>query len=318
MLFYDGALDYPAPDRLWSLVERHAVTILGVSPTLVRSLASHGDAPVRCHDLSSLRILGSTGEPWNPEPWRWLFESVGRKRLPIINYSGGTEIAGGILMGNLLTPLKPCSFAGPLPGMAADVVDDQGGTVRNRVGELVIRQPWIGMTRGFWKDPERYIQTYWSRFPDVWLHGDWAAVDEDGLWYILGRSDDTIKVAGKRVGPAEIESVLVDHPAVSEAAAIGAPDAIRGEALICYCVLKPGHQAAASLALELQDKIVRSLGKPLRPDAIKFVADLPKTRNAKVMRRIIRAAHLGNDPGDLSALENPASVDEIRKAARAT
>ncbi len=313
-LFYEGALDFPGPDRLWSLVEDHAVTILGVSPTLVRSLAVHGAAPVRAHDLSTLRVLGSTGEPWNPEPWRWLFETVGKSNLPIINYSGGTEISGGIVMGNVLTPIKPCSFAGPLPGMAADVVDDEGRSVRNQVGELVIRQPWIGMTRGFWKDSERYIQSYWSRLPNLWYHGDWAAVDEDGLWYILGRSDDTIKVAGKRVGPAEVESVLVDHPAVLEAAVIGVPDPMRGEALICYCVLKPGNEASAPLAADLQDQVARALGKPLRPEAIKFVADLPKTRNAKVMRRIIRATHLGQDVGDLSALENPASIEEIRKA----
>jgi acetyl-CoA synthetase len=280
----------------------------------VRSLAAHGDLPVERHDLSSLRVLGSTGEPWNPEPWRWLFETVGRKKLPIINYSGGTEVSGGIVMGNVLTPIKPCSFAGPVPGMAADVIDDEGRSVLNQVGELVIRRPWIGMTRGFWKDPRRYVQTYWSRFPNLWLHGDWAAVDEDGFWYILGRSDDTIKVAGKRVGPAEIESVLVDHPAVMEAAAIGVPDPIRGEALICYCVLQPAHEASASLARELQDKIVDALGKPLKPQAVKFVGDLPKTRNAKVMRRIIRATYLGKDPGDLSALENPSAVEEIRKA----
>jgi acetyl-CoA synthetase len=314
MLFYDGALDYPAPDRLWSLVEKHSATILGVSPTLVRSLAAHGRSPVERHDLSTLRVLGSTGEPWNPEPWRWLFEVVGKKNLPIINYSGGTEISGGIVMGNLLTPIKPCSFAGPLPGMAADVIDDQGRSLRNQVGELVIRRPWIGMTRGFWKDPHRYIDTYWSRFPNVWLHGDWAAVDEDGLWYILGRSDDTIKVAGKRIGPAEVESVLVDDPAVLEAAAIGVPHAIRGEALICYCVLKPGQVGSATLAHDLQEKVAASLGKALKPDAIKFVADLPKTRNAKVMRRIIRATCLGNDPGDVSALENPAALEAIRKA----
>jgi acetyl-CoA synthetase len=314
MVFYDGALDYPAPDRLWSLVEKHGVTILGVSPTLVRSLAAHGSAPVERHDLSTLRVLGSTGEPWNPEPWRWLFEVVGKKKLPIINYSGGTEVSGGIVMGNVLTPIKPCSFAGPLPGMAADVVDDQGHSVRCQVGELVIRQPWIGMTRGFWKDPQRYIDTYWSRFPDIWLHGDWAAVDEDGLWYILGRSDDTIKVAGKRIGPAEVESVLIDHPAVMEAAAIGVPDPIRGEALICYCVLKPGqHRGSAALARELQQKVAVSLGKALKPEAVKFVGDLPKTRNAKVMRRVIRAAYLGKDPGDLSALENPAAIEEIRR-----
>jgi acetyl-CoA synthetase len=170
------------------------------------------------------------------------------------------------------------------------------------------------MTRGFWKDPQRYLDTYWSRFPDVWLHGDWAAVDEDGLWYILGRSDDTIKVAGKRIGPAEVESVLVDHPAVVEAAAIGVPNPIRGEVLICYCVLKPGHEGSAALAHDLQEKVASALGKPLRPESIKFVADLPKTRNAKVMRRIIRATYLGQEPGDLSALENPSSIEEIRKA----
>jgi acetyl-CoA synthetase len=312
MLFYDGALDYPAPDRLWSLVERHEVTILGVSPTLVRALMRHGDEPVKRHDLSQLRILGSTGEPWNPEPWRWLFEVVGNKRVPIINYSGGTEISGGIVMGNVLTPLKPCAFSGPLPGMAADVVDDQGRSVRNQVGELVIRQPWIGMTRGFWRDRERYIQTYWSRFPNLWVHGDWAAIDDDGLWYILGRSDDTIKVAGKRVGPAEIESVLVDHPAVSEAAAIGVPDPLSGEAVVCFCVLKPGVSAIAPLAEELKETVARSLGKPLKPKAVRFVGDLPKTRNAKVMRRVIRAAYLGEDSGDLSALENPQAVEELR------
>ena len=313
MLFYDGALDYPGPDRLWSLVERHAVTILGVSPTLVRALMRHGDQPVKNHDLSKLRILGSTGEPWNPEPWRWLFETAGKKRLPIINYSGGTEISGGIVMGNILTPLKPCSFAGPLPGMAADVVDEQGKPLRCKVGELIIRQPWIGMTRGFWQDPERYLQTYWSRFPDLWVHGDWAAIDEDGLWYILGRSDDTIKVAGKRIGPAEIESVLVAHPAVSEAAAIGVADSVKGEAVVCFCVLKAEANGDEKLAEELKRKVARDLGKPLRPAVVKFVADLPKTRNAKVMRRVIRAAYLGQEPGDLSALENPQSVEEFRK-----
>ena len=314
MVFYDGALDYPGPDRLWSLVEHHAVTILGVSPTLVRTLIRHGDKPLESHELSSLRILGSTGEPWNPEPWRWLFEKVGKKRLPIINYSGGTEVSGGIVMGNVLTPIKPCSFAGPLPGMAADVVDDEGRSVRDRVGELVVRQPWIGMARGFWHDSERYMQTYWSRFPNVWVHGDWAAIDQDGLWYIVGRSDDTIKVAGKRVGPAEIESVLVDHAAVSEAAAIGIPDPIRGEAVVCFCVLKPGREAGASLAEELKEKVTLSLGKPLAPKSVKFVADLPKTRNAKVMRRLIRAAFLGQEIGDISALENPSSIEEIRRA----
>ena len=316
MMLYDGAPDYPSPDRLWALVERHGITSLGISPTLVRSLLKHGDEPVCRHNLSTLRKFASTGEPWNPEPWRWLFHTVGRDRLPIINYSGGTEISGGILMGNVLTPLKPCSFAGPLPGMAADVVDEQGRSITGEVGELVLRQPWIGMTRGFWRDPERYFQTYWSRFPNVWVHGDWAAIDADGLWYILGRSDDTIKVAGKRIGPAEVESVLVAHSAVSEAAAIGVPDDLKGEALACFCVLKPGNEPSELLQLELLNKIIADLGKPMAPKSLNFVRDLPKTRNAKIMRRIIRAAYLGHNPGDISSLENPASIEEISKVRR--
>ncbi len=316
MVLYEGALDFPGPDRLWALVERHQVNILGVSPTLIRSLMRHGDGPVRAHDLSTLRILGSTGEPWNPEPWRWLFDTAGGGRLPIINYSGGTEVSGGLVAGNVLTPLKPAAFAGPPPGIDADVVDDEGRPVRNQVGELVVRAPWIGMTRGFWNDAERYRQTYWSRFPGVWVHGDWAAIDEDGLWYILGRSDDTIKIAGKRLGPAEVESVLVEHPAVLEAAAIGVPDELKGQALVCFCVLREGHAASPALAADLTALVATRLGKPLKPHAIAFVADLPKTRNAKVMRRVIRAAYLGDPPGDLSSLENPQAVDGIAFAAR--
>jgi len=183
---------------------------------------------------------------------------------------------------------------------------------------LIVRAPWIGMTRGFWNDTGRYEETYWSRFPGVWVHGDWAAIDEDGLWYILGRSDDTIKIAGKRLGPAEVESVLVEHPAVLEAAAIGVPDEMKGQALACFCVLRPGHTGDAVLADELKALISHRLGKPLRPHAIEFVGDLPKTRNAKVMRRVIRAAYLGEAPGDLSSLENPAAVDEISRMSKAS
>ena len=315
VVLYDGALDFPAPDRLWSLVERHRVNILGVSPTLIRALMKHGEDPVRAHDLTSLRILGSTGEPWNPEPWKWFFDVVGSGRLPIINYSGGTEVSGGLVSGNILTPLKPAAFAGPPPGIAADVVDDQGRPVRNQVGELIVRAPWIGMTRGFWNDSERYLQTYWSRFPDIWVHGDWAAIDEDGLWYILGRSDDTIKIAGKRLGPAEVESVLVDDPAVLEAAAIGVPDEMKGQALVCFVVLRPGHAPKPRSPTRLMTLVIDRLGKPLKPKAIEFVRDLPKTRNAKVMRRLIRSAYLGDAPGDLSSLENPQAVDDIRAVA---
>lgn len=322
MFIYDGAPDYAPPSqgeaagagRLWQMVERHTLTHLGVSPTLIRALSKHGEAPVRRHKLDSLRIFASTGEPWNPDPWLWLFHTVGGGTRPIINYSGGTEVSGGIVMGNPLLPLKPCAFAGPCPGMAADVVDEQGRSVRNQVGELVVRAPWIGMTRGFWKDPERYEATYWSRFPGIWVHGDFAAVDGDGLWYILGRSDDTIKVAGKRVGPAELESVLVNHPAVLEAAAIAVPDDVKGNAVVCFVVLRPGHSPTGELRAALMEKVSTEMGKPLRPRELRFVADLPKTRNAKVMRRVIRSAYLGLPLGDTSALENAASIEEIRKA----
>jgi acetyl-CoA synthetase len=313
-VLYDGAPDYPGPDRLWSLVERHRITTLGVSPTLVRALIPHGDAPFRQHDLSSLRFFASTGEPWNPDPWMWLFEKVGGGERPIINYSGGTEISGGIVMGNPLLPLKPCAFSAPCPGMAADVVDDSGQPVRGQVGELVIKAPWIGMTRGFWKDPQRYIDAYWSRWPDTWVHGDFAVIDDDGLWYILGRSDDTIKVAGKRVGPAEIESILVGHPAVLESAVIGAPDEIKGNEVIAFCVPIADNLVNDGLRHELRELVARALGKPLAPREILFVNDLPKTRNAKVMRRMIRAAYLGLDPGDTSSLVNPEALDAIRQA----
>ncbi len=313
-LVYDGAPDYPSVDRLWQLVERHQICMLGVSPTLVRALAVHGPEPVRQHDLSSLRYFASTGEPWNPDPWLWLFETVGEQRLPIINYSGGTEISGGIVMGNPLLPLKPCAFSAACPGIAADVVDEEGHPVRNQVGELVIKAPWIGMTRGFWQDPERYIETYWSRWPGMWVQGDFAAIDADGLWYILGRSDDTIKVAGKRLGPAEVESILVSHPDVMEAAVIGVPDEIKGNEVIAFVVLPKGCVRCDELRAELRGLVASSLGKPLAPREIRFVNDLPKTRNAKVMRRIIRAAYLGLDPGDTSSLVNPEAVEEIRRS----
>jgi acetyl-CoA synthetase len=315
MLLYDGAHDYPAPDRVWALVERHNVTVLGVSPTLIRSLIPQGEEPVRRHDISALRRFASTGEPWNPDPWMWLFEVVGGGKRPIINYSGGTEISGGIVMGNPLLPLKPCSFSAQCPGIAADVFNENGKPVRSQVGELVIKEPWIGMTRGFWKDPQRYLDTYWSRWDDIWVHGDFAAIDEDGLWYILGRSDDTIKVAGKRLGPAEIESILVSHPDVIEAAAIGVPDEIKGNQMVVFCVTSTDSGRYNALRQELRELVVKALGKPLAPREILFVRDLPKTRNAKVMRRMIRAAYLNVDPGDMSSLLNPEAVEEIRHAA---
>lgn len=320
MFLYDGAPDFPAPDRLWQLVESHKISQMGVSPTLIRSLIPHGDLFER-HNLSSLRFFASTGEPWNPEPWKWLFHRVGRSQVPIINYSGGTEISGGIVMGNPLLPLKPCAFSAPCPGIAADVFDETGRPLRNAVGELVIKAPWIGMTRGFWQDRQRYLDTYWSRWENTWVHGDFAAIDNDGLWYILGRSDDTIKIAGKRLGPAEVESILVRHPAVVESAAIGVPHDVKGSELVLFVVLRADWAADAEaekridkIRAELREWVIGEMGKALAPRAILFVRDLPKTRNAKVMRRMIRAAYLGQEPGDTSSLVNPDAVEEIKSA----
>jgi acetyl-CoA synthetase len=313
---YEGAPDWPGPDRLWAMIERHGVSILGVSPTLVRALMKFGDEPVRKHDLSSLRLFGSTGEPWNPASYEWLFETVGGKRCPIINLSGGTEVGACFLSPHPVTPLKVCSLRGPALGMDVDVVDEQGRSLRGgAVGELVCRKPWPGMTRGLYKDPDRFLEVYWSRFKDVWLHGDWASVDEDGHWFLHGRSDDTIKIAGKRLGPAEVESALAGHPAVTESAAVGVPHELKGESVVCFVVLRPSHAPSEALREELKERVASQLGKALRPEAVKFVKLLPKTRNAKILRRVIRAKHLGKeDLGDLSNLENPDAIEEIARA----
>ncbi len=314
LALYEGAPDHPGPDRLWAYLERHRVTVLGISPTLIRALMTHGDAPVKAHDLTALRILGSTGEPWNEDPWRWYFEVVGGGRCPVINISGGTEVGACFLSPHPVKPLKPMSLGGPSLGMAVDVYDDAGKPLRGAVGELVCTRPWPGMTRGLFNDPERYIETYWSRWPDVWVHGDWASIDADGDWYLHGRSDDTIKVAGKRLGPAEVESVLVSHPAVVEAAAVGLPDEVKGEALWAFVVLASGVEPDDRLRAELRDLVADRVGKSFKPSAIRFTTALPKTRNAKVLRRAIRAAALGKDPGDLSALEDPATIDAVKAA----
>jgi acetyl-CoA synthetase len=311
---FEGVPDFPKPNRLWALVERHRITVMGMSPTAVRALMPHGPEHVHAHDLSSLRMLGSTGEPWNPEPYRWLFENAGKARIPISNYTGGTEISGGILGCFPIAPIKPCAFTGPIPGMAAEVFDDTGRPVRGAVGELVITKPWPGMTAGFWRDPTRYEDTYWSRWKDVWVHGDWATIDADGFWYIQGRSDDTLKIAGKRLGPAEVESVLVGHPAVAESGVIGVPHEVKGEAIVCFVVLRPGHPPTESLRKELSERVASQMGKALKPDRVLFTGDLPKTRSAKIMRRVLRATYLGKPAGDVSSLENPDAVKAVREA----
>ncbi len=318
VFLYDGAPNDP-PDRVWDLVERHRITTLGISPTLIRALIPAGDEHVERHDLSSLRILGSTGEPWNPDPYRWFFETVGGGRCPIINISGGTEVGACFLSPLPITPLKACTLRGPALGMAVDVWGPDGRPVpRGEVGELVCTRPWPSMTRGVWGDPGRYLATYWSRWPDVWVHGDWATIDEDGYWFLHGRSDDTMKIAGKRLGPAEVEGALATHRAVAESAAVGIPDEVKGEAIWCFVVTKPGHDPSDALAAELAETVAERLGKSFTPSRIVFVADLPKTRSAKIVRRALRAIVAGEDPGDLSSLENPAALDAVRGTLAAT
>lgn len=314
ILLFEGTPDYPHPDRLWQLVEDHGVTVLGVAPTAVRALMSQGPEWVRAHDRSSLRILGATGETWNPAPWRWYFAEVGEGRCPIVNYSGGTETSGGIVGCVTIRPIVPCGFNTAVPGMDADVVDEAGHPVRKEVGELVVRQPWVGMTRGFWNDPARYLETYWGRIPGVWVHGDWAEIDDDGQWFIRGRSDDTLKVAGKRVGPAEIESAATGFPGVQEAAAIGVPDEVKGEAIVVFVVPRPGTEGTPELAEAVRQSIAQQLGAAMRPHEVHCVKELPKTRSTKIMRRVIRAAYLGLPPGDITALENPEAVRRIAAA----
>jgi acetyl-CoA synthetase len=308
LLFSEGAPDQP-PDRLWRLIERERVTILGCSPTLVRALIPHGEPEA---DLSSLRTIVTTGEPWNPDPYRWLFEHVGGGRCPIINCSGGTEVGACFLSPTPAIPIKECSLGGPALGMAMDVVDASGRSLvgSGEVGELVCRGPFPGMTRGFWRDPERYLETYWRRIPGLWVHGDWASVDEDGYWYLHGRSDDTLNLAGKRIGPAELESAAVAHPAVAEAAAVGVPHHVKGESAWLFCVAKPGAEADED---EVAERVGSALGKAFKPERVIFVSALPKTRSAKIVRRAVRAAALGEEPGDLSSVENPEALEEIER-----
>ncbi|HVS66761.1 MAG TPA: AMP-binding protein [Thermoanaerobaculia bacterium] len=311
VVVYEGAFDHPTRDQLWKVLEEHRVTVFGISPTAIRMLMRFGDGDVSAHDLSALRILGSTGEPWDEESWQWYFEKVGGRRCPVINISGGTDIIGCFLSPLPIDPLKPCTLVGPGLGMAVDVWDEEGEPVRGEVGYLVATQPAPSMTRGLWGDPERYLETYWSRWPNVWNHGDWARIDEDGFWFLQGRSDDTLKVAGRRIGPAELEGALIETGKVSEAAAIGVPHPIKGTGIVCFAVLKPGVEASEELRGELEAAVVDRLGKVDRPERIEFVDDLPKTRSAKILRRMVRARYLGEELGDLSSLQNPEAVEGI-------
>jgi acetyl-CoA synthetase len=313
LVLAEGTPDYPDRGRLWRLVQDHRVSYLGLAPTIGRAMMRHGADEVARHDLASLRVTVSSGELWNPDSWTWFVDNVCRNRVPLLNVSGGTEIGWGIVTCTVLEPLKPCAFAGPCPGMGADIVDPEGRPVGpGEMGELVLRVPSIGLTRGLWRNPERYLESYWNSIPGLWVHGDWASRDGDGQWFLHGRSDDTIMVAGKRCGPFEVESILMDTGLVAEAAASGADDALKGEVVVCACVAGPGVSGDAETAARLSDAVARRLSPAFRPQRIVFVPELPKTRNMKVMRRVVRAVFEGRSAGDLAALVNPEAVKELR------
>ena len=311
IVMYSGAPDFPDAGRLWRMVETYGVTHLGLAPTLVRQLRAVGHLEVAKSDLSSLRMLPSTGEPWDEDSYRWYFENVGHGRAPISNYSGGTEIGGGILGCVPVRPIKVAGFNTAVPGVAADVLDGAGAPVVAAFGELAIMKPFVGMTQGFWGERERYLDAYWRKFPDVWVQGDSAKRDDDNHWYLVGRTDDTIKVAGKRIGPAEIEAVAIQNRAVAQAAVIGVPHKIKGSAIVVFVTERIGDSSPDDLPGEVSAAVTKALGKSLAPQAVYVVDDLPHTRNGKILRRLIRSAYLGEASGDTSSLENPDALGRI-------
>lgn len=319
VLMYEGVPDYPNPDKWWELVEKYNVTVFYTSPTAVRTLMRYGEEWVKKHDLSSLRLLGSVGEPINPEAWRWYFKNVGRSQLPIVDTWWQTE-TGGIMisatpgLGNYM--LKPSANGLPLPGVDADVFNDEGKPTKPREkGYIVIKRPWPGMLAGVWGDPERYIKTYFSKFQGVYYPGDYAVKDEDGFFYILGRADEVLKIAGHRIGTREIEDVLISHPAVAESAVIGIPDPVRGEVAVAAVVLKQGYQPSDELRKTLIEYVRNNLGPIVVFGGLYFVSKLPKTRSGKIMRRIVRSVISGQTLGDITTLEDETSVEELKKIA---
>jgi acetyl-CoA synthetase len=316
IFMYEGAPDHPEPDRFWKMIDDHGLTVFGISPTAIRALRKYGDGWLEGHDLSSLRLLGSTGEPWDPESWRWFLEHVGGGDTPIINISGGTEICGCFLMPMPIQSLKPCTLGGPGLGMDIDIVDEDGESIadEHERGYLVARDSCPSTTKSLWSGDERYLEEYWSRWDDLWNHGDWAQKDTDGFWFLHGRADDALNVAGRKVGPAEVEGALIDHEAVNQAAAIGVPDETTGTAVVAYVVLESGVEPTEDLREELSGLVGTELGKPFRPREIKFVQQFPKTQSGKIIRRAIRAVHTGEKLGDLSSIENPDALDAIENA----
>uniref|UniRef100_UPI0026370278 acyl-CoA synthetase n=1 Tax=Haloplanus sp. TaxID=1961696 RepID=UPI0026370278 len=311
-----GAPDHPEPDRFWRLIDDHGVTQFGISPTAIRALRKHGDGWVEGYDLSTLRILGSTGEPWDPESWLWFFEEVGGGSTPIINISGGTEIMGCFLMPMPIQPLKPCTLGGPGLGMDVDIVDHEGDSVveSHDRGYLVARDSCPSMTKSLWSGDERYLKEYWSTWPNLWDHGDWAQKDEEDFWFLHGRADDALNVAGRKVGPAEVEGAAMEHPDVNQAAAVGVPDDTTGTAVVCYVVVEDGVTESDTLRATVRETVGEELGKPFRPREVLFVDAFPKTQSGKIIRRAIESVSRGEDLGDMSSIEDPDVLDEIESA----
>ena len=314
-LMYEGAPDYPDRDRFWAIVEKWRVNIFYTSPTFIRTAMKWGEEYPRRHDLSSLRLLGTVGEPINPEAWMWYHLVIGHQRCPIVDTWWQTE-TGSILITPLpgVTVTKPGSATVPFPGIGAEVVDEAGNPCPPNVGGyLVLTRPWPSMLRTFWGDPDRYVKTYWSRFPGRYFTGDGARRDEDGYFWITGRVDDVVNVAGHRLSNIEIESALVAHPAVAEAAAIGRSDPTKGQAIAVFVVLKAGHSPSDQLKKELRDWVAQKISPIARPDDVFFTADLPKTRSAKIMRRLLRDIAEGRVLGDTTTLMDPGVVEDIKR-----
>ncbi|MFC7073213.1 AMP-binding protein [Halovenus rubra] len=313
IFMYEGAPDHPEPDRFWDMIDRHGLTVFGISPTAIRALQKHGDEWLEGHDLSTLRLLGSTGEPWDSESWHWFYENIGNGETPIMNISGGTEIFGCFLQPLPTHSLKPGTLGGPALGMDVDIVDASGDSIQetNDQGYLVTNSSAPSMTKSLWSGDERYLEEYWSRFEDMWDHGDWAQKDEDGFWFLHGRSDDVLNVAGRKVGPAEVEGALIDHESVNAAAAIGADDDTKGTAVISYVILESGYEETEALRSDLRSQVGDELGKPFMPREVLFVDEFPKTQSGKIVRRLIQSVYEGEEMGDLSSIENPDALDKI-------
>ena len=310
-IIYDGALDYPTEDRIWQILSKHKATIFGISPTAVRLFKKNNAQPLKKYSLDKLRNIPTTGEPLDEDSWWWLFEKVGNKKIPIMNLSGGTEIGGAMLSVFPGMKLKPSTVGIPVPGMNLDIVDDDGNSVREKNGYLVIKSPWPAMTRGLLHDDDRYIKTYWSRFENIWFHGDYVFADSDNLWYMHGRTDDVINVSGHRMSTSEIEHIVISHKKISDAASISIPDAITGEAIVVFFVAD--KKKYTNLEFEVIEHISKRIGKIAKPKYVFQLSDLPKTRTGKIMRRLLKTKLMGEELGDLSSLENPEILKEISK-----